>query len=132
MAHLPLLLDGSAFLVFDQLSAEDRKKTAAVKAALEAAFAPSPAESYHLFVGRQLALDEPVDAYVADLTRLLTLSGHKVAADGKDPLLVEQLICGLPQEYGKTVRLANAMKSLTVAELTGQVRTMQSAVSQHI
>ena len=40
---------------------------------------------------------------------------------------MEQLISGLPQEYGKTVRLANAMKSLTVAELTGQVRTMQSA-----
>ena len=73
MAHLPLLLDGSAFLVFDQLSAEDQKKTVAVKAALEAAFAPSPAESYHLFVGRQLALDEPVNTYVADLKRLLTL-----------------------------------------------------------
>eukprot|EP00117_Sycon_ciliatum_P041473 scpid101670/ scgid30325/ len=53
MARLPLLLDGAAFVVVDQMSDDDRKDPKKVKAALETAFAPSAAEAYHLFVGRR-------------------------------------------------------------------------------
>ena len=90
MAKLPLLLDGAAYTVVDQLSADDKKDPAKVKEALETAFSSSPAEAYHLFVARRLLLDEPVDAYVADLRRLLELSKHAISGDGKDPVLVEQ------------------------------------------
>ena len=39
MNHLPLFLDGDAFLVFSQMSEEDKKKPDAVRARLQEAFA---------------------------------------------------------------------------------------------
>ena len=111
MARLPLLLDGAAFVVVDQMSDGDRKDPKKVKAALETAFAPSAAEAYHLFVGRHLPLDETVDIFVADLQRLLKLSKHTLAADGKDPVLIEQFLSGLPAEFSRTLRLEHAAKS---------------------
>ena len=127
MAKLPLLLDGAAYTVVDQLSADDKKDPAKVKEALETAFSPSPAEAYHLFVARRLLLDEPVDAYVADLRRLLELSKHAISGDGKDPVLIEQFLSGLPTEVGKTLRLAHAADPHTISQLVSKARTMQSS-----
>ena len=126
MARLPLL-DGAAFVVVDQMSDDDRKDSKKVKAALETAFAPSTAEAYHLFVGRRLALDEPVDIFVADLQRLLKLSKHTLAADGKDPVLIEQFLSGLPAEFSRTLRLEHAAKSHTLPELVTKARVMQAS-----
>ena len=129
MAKLPLLLDGAAYTVIYQLSADDKKDPAKVKGALETAFSPSPAEAYHLFVARRLLLDEPVDAYVADLRRLLELSKHAISGDGKDPVLIEQFLSGLPTEVGKTLRLAHAADPHTISQLVTKARTMQSSGS---
>ena len=127
MSKLPLLLDGAAYTVVDQLPSADKKKPDKVKAALETAFSPSPAEAYHLFVARRLLLDEPVDSYVADLQRLLTLSQHRVADNGKDPVLIEQFLSGLPAEIGKTLRLAHAADEHTISQLVSKARTMQAS-----
>ena len=69
MARLPLLLDGAAYTIVDQLPDADKKDPDKVKTALETAFSPSSAEAYHLFVGRRLLLDEPVDSYVSQICR---------------------------------------------------------------
>ena len=127
MSKLPLLLDGAAYTVVDQLPSADKKKPDKVKAALETAFFPSPAEAYHLFVARRVLLDEPVDSYVADLQRLLTLSQHRVADNGKDPVLIEQFLSGLPAEIGKTLRLAHAADEHTISQLVSKARTMQAS-----
>ena len=127
MAKLPLLLDGAAYTVVDQLSTDDKKDSEKVKDALETAFSPSPAEAYHLFVARRLSLDEPVDTYVADLRRLLQLSKHTISGDSKVPVLIELFLSGLPTEVGKTVRLANAADLHTISQLVSKARTMQSS-----
>ena len=120
MARLPLLLDGAAFVVVDQMSDDDRKDPKKVKAALETPFAPSAAEAYHLFVGRRLALEE--DIFVPDLQRLLKLSKHTLAADGKDPVLIEQFLSGLQAEFIRTLRLEHEAKSHTLPELVTKAR----------
>ena len=89
MQHLPLFLDGDVFLVFRRMSDADKKKPDAVKARLQEAFAVSRAQAYELFKTRTLRVDESIDAYAADLQRLLALSGHESAGDAdKDPVVV--------------------------------------------
>ena len=88
LANLPLFLDDEAFLVWDELSDDDKKDRAKVFAAMQAAFSLSPAEAYERFTARTLRMDESVDSYAADLKKLLGQSGHTVASDGKDRILV--------------------------------------------
>ena len=49
-------------------------------------------------------MDESPDAYVADLQRLLELSGHQVDGD-TDAVIVEQVIAGLPAEHARQLRM---------------------------
>ena len=124
MTHLPLMLDRGAYLVFDALSDTDKKDAGAVKSALTAAFAPSAAESYRAFTSRSLRGGESVDAYVADLKRMLTASGHKLAVDDKDPMLVEQLIRGLPRDYAREIRIQCSSADKTISEIVQRIRAM--------
>ena len=103
LLHLPLFLEGDAFLVFSKMADDDRKTMKEVEAKFREAFSCTPAAAYRQFVGRQLKPDESVDAYVADLQRLLTLSGHQTSDD--DPVVVEQFIAGLPTDFARQLRL---------------------------
>ena len=62
LVNLPLFLEDEAFLVWDELSDEDKKDRAKVYAAMQAAFSLSPAEAYELFTARTLRMDESVDS----------------------------------------------------------------------
>ena len=128
MAHMPLMLDKAAYLVFDELSDNDKKDADKVKKALEIAFAPSAGESYRRFVACKMRVEESVDGYVADLKRLLTMSGHNVAADDKDPMLMKQFVSGLPANFAREVRIQCASGAKTMTEVTDRVRAMAVAV----
>ena len=88
LLYLPLFLEGDAFLVFSKIADDDWKTLNEVEVKFREAFSCTPAAAYRQFVGRRLKPDESVDAYVADLQRLLTLSGHQSSDD--DPVVVEQ------------------------------------------
>ena len=124
MAHLPLYLAGDAFTVWRQIEESDKEDEDKVKARLEESFACSAREAYSQFVRRRKRDDETVDVYVSDLRRLLTLSGHKEAADGKDPVLVEQFLTGLPRRFSSQLRLSVASSAAdpTLSQLTKQAR----------
>ena len=68
-----------------------------------------------------------MDIFVADLQRILKLSKHTLAADGKDPVLIEQFLSGLPAEFSRTLRLEHAAKSHTLPELVTKARVMQAS-----
>jgi len=63
LKNLPLYLDGEAFLVWDELSTDEKKSQAAVKGRLQEAFSITPAQAYHQFINRTLLVGESVDAY---------------------------------------------------------------------
>ena len=109
MLHLPLFLDGDAFLVFSKLADSDQQVAETVRQKLVEAFSVTPSAAYRLFVSRRLKADESPDAYVADLKRLLQLSGHKQDGDS-DAVVVEQVIAGLPLEYARQLRMTLAGK----------------------
>ena len=105
MDHLPLFLDGDTFLVYTRMLDTDKKKPTEVKKRMEQAFSVVKAQAYK-FTSHTLRIDESPDAYAADLLRLLKLSGHAVADDDadKDPVVVEQLLAGLPLEFARQQR----------------------------
>ena len=54
MNHLPLFLNGDAFLVFLQMSEKDKKKPDVVRARLQEAFPESQSQAYALFTWMSL------------------------------------------------------------------------------
>ena len=58
LLHLPLFLEGEAFLVFSKMADDDRKTMKEVKPRFREAFSSTPAAAYRQFVGRRLKPDE--------------------------------------------------------------------------
>ena len=112
----------------------DKKKEQEIRRKMEQSFALTKAEAYGKFVTRKLKEDESPDAYVADFQTLAALSGHNVD-DDEDPMLIEQLMAGLPQEYAKEFRLSMASKTLTISgclDISRALRTESSHAKLHI
>ena len=128
MKNFPLFLDSDALLVYDRMSADDKKKKAEVCKVMTQSFSLTKSAAYSAFVTRRLRPDESVDAYVADLERLAALSGHSSTGD-KDAVIVLQLISGLPPEFCREVRLGMAGKEMTVSGCLDLVRALKAAES---
>ena len=108
MAHLPFFLSGDAFSVWSELSEVDLENEAKVEACLQKSFSMLPGEAYAKFGRRTTRADESIEAYLADLRPLLRMAGHKIADDGKDPMLLEQFWSACPP----TMRVSCASVSL--------------------
>ena len=125
--HLPLFLEGDAFLVFTGMAEADKKKEKEILRKMEQSFALTKAEAYGKFVRRTLREDESPDAYVADLQMLAALSGHMVEDSDEDPMLIEQLIAGLPHVYSEELRFSMAGKKHTVSGCLDMIRALRTA-----
>ena len=108
MGTLPLYLSGEAFTVWSSMEEADQEDESKVKGRLGESFSMLPGEACSLFVKRRKRVDESVDEYLADLRRLLGVSGHKEDCGGKDPMLMEQFLAGLPKNLADQLRLSNA------------------------
>ena len=126
--HLPLYLEVDAFLVYTRMANADEKKEQEIRRKMEHSFALTKAEAYRKFVMRKLKGHESPDAYVADLQTLAALSGHNVDGD-EDPMLIEQLMAGLLQDYAKELRLSMASKTLTISGCLGTIRALRTGSS---
>ncbi|KAF4752572.1 hypothetical protein FOZ63_016619, partial [Perkinsus olseni] len=73
--YLPLFLEGQAWDVYSQLTPRSTSTKEALFSAMASAFDPSPSEAWKAFQGRKYQQGESVDGYLADLRRLLILSG---------------------------------------------------------
>ena len=83
--HLPLFLEGDAFLVFTRMAEADKKKEKEILRKMEQSFALTKAEAFGKFVRRTLREDESPDAHVADMQMLAAFSGHMVEDSDEDP-----------------------------------------------
>ena len=112
--------------MFSKLSDTEKRDKDAVRSILQKCFCVSRSEAYCLFKQRQLKVDESREVYVADLCRLLELSGHKSDSE-TDPVVIEQLLAGRPIEFAKDVRLSIAVRDLKVSECLDRIQALRSA-----
>ena len=126
MVHLPLYLSGDAFSVWSELSEVDQEDEAKVKTCLQKSFSMLPGKAYAKFGRRSKRVDESIEAYLVDLRRLLRMPGNKIADDGKDPMLLEQVLVGLPAHYAGQLCLSIAARTdgLTIDAVANQARAL--------
>ena len=89
---VPLFLDGPAYDVYSQISAEKKNTYSEIKTTLTLAFGVTEYEAYDLFRNRKLKEGETCDAYMADLRRLAA----KIELSDATTLLRCAFIAGLP------------------------------------
>ena len=127
MAHLPLYLSGDAFSVWSELSEVDQEDEAKVKACLQKSFSMLPGEAYAKFGRRRKQADESIEAYLADLQRLLRMAGHKIAAMAKTPCCSSSFCSACPpMHYAGQLRLsiAASIDGLTIGTVANQARAL--------
>ena len=66
---------------------------------------------------------------MADLQRLLTLSGHEVTGN-EDTVVIEQLIAGLSPEFARSLSMAMAGKTLKIDECVEKVRALRATTGE--
>ena len=128
--HLPLFLAGDAFLVYSRLSDAQKKDENEIKSKLVAAFSVSKSQAYKLFTSRRLRHDESVEAYAASLQHLAVQTGHSKDSD-EDPMVVEQFLAGLPEEFSRQVRLSYAGQETTLSGCVERVRALRVSEKDH-
>ena len=127
MARLLPFLEGDAFLVFSRTPTADQKHKEKVAALMKKSFSVSRSKALQCFTQQKLRLDESVDAFAADLRRLLALSGHKDSGD-KNAVVIVQILAGIPAHLSQQVRLSFAGNELTVGNCTDAVRELLRAM----
>lgn len=118
-SFLPLYLDGAAFAVYDQLSADDKKDALKIENALLAAFAQDLFSAYDSFQQRTWMPGESVDVYLADLRRL-----SRVAGVESDALIRCAFICGLPTDVSAQLRASAQIQSTPLSTVAEQARIL--------
>ncbi len=123
---LPLFLQGAAFAVYKELSAATKTDFKRLKKQLATAFGTSSITAFEEFRARTLGQGESVDAYAADLRRLLTAVG---VGEIPDPLLRAAFVAGLPVGCKEQVLMINGLDSMALDQLLAKTRTLLSAKS---
>lgn len=120
-SFLPLFLSGGAFQVFQGLTEDQKTDYEEVKRSLLRAFSINQFLAYDVLVHRKLGIGEPVDVYLADLTRLLRLiqKGHV-----SDDVLKCSFVAGLPESCKKQIQGVCLMGEMTLGEVVIRARTL--------
>ena len=107
---IPLFLDGFAFAIYDQLSAEDKKSSDRIEAALKTAIAVDKFNAYEEIRTRMWKPGETVDVFLSDLKRL-----SKLAEIGdNEEILNLAFVMGLPRQISGQLRATHKLDTLNL------------------
>lgn len=124
---LPLYLDGPAFSVYSQLKREDQADYKRLKAALTAAFCPSPFSAYDQLRRRTLQPGESPDVYLSDIRRLILLTGCE---DAPEEWVRCAFVGGLPTEARSQLTAMVNVMTMAVGDLVARARTILSVAEE--
>lgn len=112
---VPLFLNGAAFDVYQQLTADEKADFEAVKTCLVSTFGLSSFKAYSQFKERHLAPGEAPDVFLSDLRRLAGAFGYKGA--GATAILCCQFVDGLPEPCRGYIKAVHGAEIADVNEL---------------
>ena len=126
---LPLFLAGPAFAVYMQLTDAQQADYDVVKDTLTAAFCASPFSAYDELQKRQLQAGESPDVYLADIRRLISLTGCKEVPDA---WVRCAFIGGLPSSARAQLTAMAEATTMSLPDLLARTRTVLSVGEREI
>ena len=126
MDWLPLFLECEALLVWSGILQSDQLDKDVVQVTLSSAFSVTSAAAYRNFVTRHVRPDEAVEAFVAALRRFAQVTGQGFGDPYKDPMVVEQMVAGLPVAFIKEIKVGLAGQDLTVSAVSERVHALRT------
>ena len=123
-SFVPLFLRDEGFSVYQQLPAVVKGNFDTMKVKLSAAFGVSKTTAYEMLRERNLKEGESVDAYVADLTRLIKLVG---VDPPPAPLLRSAFLAGLPEKHKEQLLMLPNIDGFAMDALLVKARALLGA-----
>ena len=120
-SFLPMLLDGDAFSVHDELFGTSKNSSEKIEQALLNAFAQNRYSVYDSFRQRSWTPSEAVDVYISDFVWLLRLSGIE-----SDDVIRCALICVLPADVSSQPRESTTINTMELSSMVEQARVLMS------
>ena len=117
---LPLLFEGPAFQLYQNMSLEQRGSQANIKNALEKIFGLNQFKAYELFTNRKCEC-ESIDVFFMDLKRLAVAA--KITSDNT---LRCALVCGLPKEVASVLRATSGIEVMNIEAILEIGRALMS------
>lgn len=119
---VPLFLQGEAFDVFDELTAEDKVSYDKMKVRLLKTFCINRFEAFSQLKGRMLQPGESADSLLADLKRLLRLTGLK--GDLPKELLECAFIEALPEKVKLQLKAVANVERMSLNQLLSKAKLL--------
>jgi len=116
----PLFLTGSAYNVYKSLEEDDKEDYAKVKAILVNKFCSDSCLAYEELIRRKFLPGETVEAYYADISRLLKL----VDPDAKEILFKSAFLAGLPNDIKDKIRSSNDVIVLSISDVIQRAKSI--------
>ena len=123
-SFLPLFLRDEGFSVYQQLPAVVKANFDTMKSKLSAAFGVSKTAAYEMLRERNLKEGESVDAYAADLTRLIKLVGIDPPPA---PFLRSAFLVGLPEKHREQLLMLPNIDGFAMDALLVKARALMGA-----
>lgn len=120
-SFLPLFLEGAAFAVFKQLTAEQKGDYEQIKKALTTAFSVGGLEAWKMLQSRNLKAGESVDNFLSELQRLFKLAGCHPTPE---PLLKNALLGGLPEGVRGQLTAMVKVEEVSLHDLLDRARAV--------
>lgn len=128
-SFLPLFITGEAFDVYQELSEETKQDSELIEEALENAFCPNQFQAYEELRDRTWKEGESVDAYLADIKRLVSLAGCG-KSESNEKFIKSAFMWGLPSLVRvQLLAMADAV-SMPLSELVLRARTALPVISK--
>ena len=116
---IALQLTGSAYTVYQQMTAKKKKSQKEIEKALLAAYEVNPFKAYAQFKDMKLTADERVDEYLATLKRL-----SRVMGGVSNAVMLCAFVEGLPERVKRALRALVSVEQSTLEEVLVKARSL--------
>lgn len=102
---LPVYLEDTVFLAFDELDLQTKVSYDSAKEALIARFGPKPRKAYELFVQSELSYGTSVETFVDSLKKWLQCAVPGLPADCMEQIVLNQFLLAIPRDKAEQLVL---------------------------
>lgn len=117
---IPLMLEGDAFAVYQEMAQDEKKSVAKIKTRLKEAFAENPFTAYEI-LKKKIWSGESVDVFVTELRRLTRLAGLD-----SEIAVKRAFVTGLPAIVSRELRALPNIETMPMTKVIARARALMA------